>query len=61
MVLEKTLDSPLDCEEMKPVNPKGNQPGIFIGRADAEAEAVILRPPDAKDRLIRKNLDGGKD
>ena len=46
---------------MKPVNPKGNQPGIFIGRADAEAEAVILRPPDAKDRLIRKNLDGGKD
>ena len=61
VVLEKTLDSPLDCEEMKPVNPKGNQPGIFIGRADAEAEAVILRPPDAKDRLIRKNLDGGKD
>ena len=51
MVLEKTLDSPLDCEEMKPVNPKGNQPGIFIGRADAEAEAVILRPPDVKDRL----------
>ena len=61
VVLEKTLDSTLDCEEMKPVNPKGNQPCIFIGRADAEAEAVILWPPDAKSWLIRKNLDGGKD
>ena len=48
MVLEKTLDSPLDCEEMKPVNPKGNQPRIFIGRTDAEAEAPILWPFDAK-------------
>ena len=60
MVLEKTLDSPLDCEEMKPVNPKGNQPRIFIGRTDAEAEALILWLPDAEDRLIRKNLGGGK-
>ena len=48
MVLEKTLESPLDCKEIKPVNPKGNQPGIFIGRTDAEAEALILLPLDAK-------------
>ena len=61
MALENTLQSCLESKEIKPVNPKGNQPGIFIGRADAEAEAVILQPPDAKDRLIRKNLDGGKD
>ena len=46
MVLEKTLESPLDCQEMKPVNPKGNQPYIFIGRTDAEAEAPILWSPD---------------
>ena len=48
MVLEKTLERPLDCKEIKPVNPKGNQSGIFFGRTDAEAEAPILRPPDAK-------------
>ena len=48
MVLEKTLESPLDCKELKPVNPKGNQPGIFIGRTDAETEAPILWPPDVK-------------
>ena len=48
MVLEKTLDSPLDSKEIKPVNPKGNQPWIFIGRAYAEAEAPILWPPDVK-------------
>ena len=48
MVLEKTLESPLDCKEIKPVNPKGNQPGIFIGRTDAETEAPILWPPEAK-------------
>ena len=47
-VLEKTLESPLECKEIKPVNPKGNQPWIFIGRTDAEAEAPILWPPDAK-------------
>ena len=48
MVLEKTLESPLDYKEINPVNPKGNQPWIFIGRTDAEAEAPILWPPDAK-------------
>ena len=48
VVLEKTLENPLDCKEIKPVNPKGSQPGIFIGRTDAEAEASILWPPDAK-------------
>ena len=48
MVLEKTLESPLDCKETKPVNAKGNQPRIFIRRTDAEAEALILWPPDAK-------------
>ena len=48
MVLEKTLESPLDCKEIKPVNPKGNKPRIFTGRTDAEAEAPILWPPDTK-------------
>ena len=47
-MLEKTLDCPLDIKEIQPVNPKGNQPGIFIERTDAEAEAPILWPPDAK-------------
>ena len=47
-MLEKTLESPLDCKEIKPVNPKGNQPVMFIGRTDAEAETPILWPPDAK-------------
>ena len=61
MVLGKTLESPLDNKEIKPVNHKGNQPWIFIGRADAEAEAPILWPPDVKSRLIRKDLDAGKD
>ena len=60
-MLEKTLESPLDCKEIKPVNPKGNQPSIFIGRMDAEAEAPILWPPDAKSQLIEKDLDAGKD
>ena len=58
-VLKKTLESPLDFKEIKPVNPKGNQSWIFIGRIDAEA--LILWPPDAKSRLIRKNPDAGKD
>jgi len=48
VVLEKTLESPLHCKEIRPVSPKGNQPGIFIGRTDAEAEAPILWPPNAK-------------
>ena len=61
VVLEKTLESPLDCKEIKPVNPKGNKSWIFIGRTDAEAEAPILRPPDAKSRLIRKDPDAWKD
>ena len=52
---------PLDCKEIKPVNPKGNQPWIFIGRADAEAETPILWPPDAKSQLIGKDPDAGKD
>ena len=61
VVLEKTLESPLDCKENKPVNPKGNQPWIFIGRTDAEAEAPILWPPDAKNWLTGKDPDPGKD
>ena len=60
VVLEKTLESPSDCREIKPVNPKGNKPWILIGRTDAEAEAPILWPPDAKSRLIRKTLTLGK-
>ena len=60
MVLEKTLESPLDSKEIKPVYPKGNQPWIFIGRTDAEAEAQILWPPDAKSWLIRKDSNAWK-
>ena len=56
VVLEKTLESPLDCKEIQPVHPKGNQSYIFIGRTDAETEAPILWPPDAKSWLIRKEL-----
>ena len=59
--LKKTLESPLDSNEIKPVNPKGNQPWIFIGRTDAEAEALILWPPDAKRWLIEKYPDAGQD
>ena len=51
VMLEKTLESPLDCKEIKPVNPKGNQPWIFIGRTDAEAEAPVFWPPDKSDSL----------
>ena len=61
VVLEKTLESPLDSKEIKPVNTKGNQPWIFTGRTDAEAEAPILWPPDAKSWLIGKDLNAGKD
>ena len=60
MVLEKTLESPLDCKEIQLVNPKGNQPWIVIGRTDAEAETQILWPPDAKNWLTWKDLDAGK-
>ena len=61
VVLEKTLESPLDFKEIKPVNPKGNQPWIFIGRNDAEAEAPVLWPGNMKNWLIRKDHDAGKD
>ena len=61
VVLEKTLESPLDCKEIKPVHPKGSQPWIFTGRTDAEAETPILCPPDAKRQLTGKDPDAGKD
>ena len=61
VVLKKTLASPLDCKEIKPVNPKGNQPWMLIGRTDAIAEAPIFWPSDVKSRLIRKDPDAGKD
>ena len=61
VVLEKTLESPLDSEEIQPVYPKGNQSWIFFGRTDAEDEAPILWPPDAKSWLIWKDPDAGKD
>ena len=60
-MLEKILESPLDCKEIQLVNPKGNQSWIFIERTDAEAETWILWPPDAKSQLTRKGLDNGKD
>ena len=58
---EKTLESPLDSTEIKPVPPKGDRPWIFIGRTDAEAEAPILWPPDTKSWLFEKHPDAGKD
>ena len=61
MVLEKILESPLDCKEIKPVISKGNQPWIFIGRMDAEAEASMLWPPDVKSLLTGKDPNAGKD
>ena len=61
VVLEKTLESPLDCKEIKPVNPKGNQSWIFIEKTDAEAETLILWSPDANSQLIGKDPDAGKD
>ena len=61
MVLEKTLDSLLDTKEIKPVDPKGNQPRIFIGRTDVEAEIPIIWPPDVKELLIGKEPDSRKD
>ena len=61
VVLEKTLESPLDSIEIQPVNPKGNQSWIFIGSTDAEAETPILWPPDVKNWLIWKDPDAGKD
>ena len=61
MVLEKTLESPLDYKEIQLVHPKGNQSWIFIGKTDAEAEALILGPPNVKNWLIGKDPDAGKD
>ena len=61
VVLEKTLESPLDCKEIKPVNPKGNQSWLFAGKTDAEAEAPIFCPPDVKNWLLRKDPDAGRD
>ena len=61
VVLEKTLESPLNCQEIQPVNPKGNESWTFIGRTEAAAEAPILWPPDANNWLIRKDPDAGKD
>ena len=61
VVLEKTLESPLDCEEIQPVHPKGDQSWMFIGRTDAEAEAPILCPSDGKNSLNGKDPDAGKD
>ena len=61
VVLEKTLESPLDCKEIQPVHPKGNQSQVFIGRTDAEAETPILWPPHAKSWLIGKDPDAGRD
>ena len=61
VVLEETLESPLDCKEIKPVNPKRNQSWIYIRRTDAEAETPTLWPPDAKSWLIGKDLDAEKD
>ena len=61
VVLQRTLESPLDSKEIKPVNPKGNQPWIFIERTDGEVEAPILGLPDVKSWLIGKDPDAGKD
>ena len=61
MVLEKILESPLDCKEIKPVHPKGDKSWVFIGRSDAEAETPVLWPPNAKSWLIGKDSDAGRD
>ena len=61
MVLEKTLESPLDCKEIQPVYPKGDRSWVFIGRTDVEAETPILWLPDEKSGLIGKDPDAGKD
>ena len=61
MVLEKTLEGPLDCKEIQTVHPKAGQSWVLIGRTDAEAETPVLWPPDAKSRLIGKDPDAGRD
>ena len=61
VVMDKTLESPMDSQEIKPVNPEGNQSWIFIGKTDAEAETQIFWPPDMKNQFIEKDPDAGKD
>ena len=61
VALEKILESPLDCKEIKLINSKGNQPGLFMGRINAEAETPVLCPPDVKSQLIGKDPHAGKD
>ena len=61
MVLEKTLESPVDCKEIQPVHCEGDQPWVFFGRNDAKAETPVLWPPDVKNQLIGKDPDPGKD
>ena len=61
MVLEKTLQSPLDCKEIQPVHPKGDRSWVFIGRTDVEDETLVLWPPDVKSQLTGKDPEGGKD
>ena len=61
MVLEKVLESPLDCKEIQPVHPKGDQSWVFTGRTDADVETPVLWPPDAKSQFIGKDPDAGKD
>ena len=61
MGLEKALECPLDCKEIQPVHPKGDQSWVFIERTDAEAETLIICPPDAKNQLTGKDPDAGKD
>ena len=60
-MLKKSLESPLDCKEIQPVHPKGDQSWVFIGGTDAEAETLIVWPPDVKNQLIKKDPDAGKD
>ena len=60
-MLEKTLESPLDCKEIQPVHPKGDQSWVFFGRNDAKAETPVVWPPHAKSRLIGKDSDAGRD
>ena len=61
MVLEKTLESPLDCKEIQPVHPKGDQSWVFTGRTDVEAETPVFWPPDVESGLTGKDPDAGKD
>ena len=61
MLLEKTFESPLDCKEIQPIHPKGDQSWVFIGRTEVEAETPVIWPPDVKSQLTGKDSDAGKD